>query len=147
LDWIIAKMNVNKRKKNGSKGDQHWNSSTASGFWTLDISHMDWVLDLSPDVVEQMGANIRDVHIKEGRVWCKNLAWRQLRNLRKLRIIKPTSSWEIGNKDEFNGMVKLELLDLTGNITIQALPSLSGTTGLKTGPRWLHWVGACWPEV
>jgi hypothetical protein len=96
--------------------------------WVLDISHTDW----DPDVVGQMAANIRDVHIKQGRVWCKNLAWRQLRNLRKLRVINPTSSWETGNKDEFNDMVKLELLDLTGNVTVQVLPSLSGATGLKT---------------
>ncbi|XP_039818476.1 uncharacterized protein LOC120680979 [Panicum virgatum] len=98
----------------------------------LDISHTDWELDLSQDIMEQMAVNIREVHIKKGRFWCSNLAWRQLQNLRKLRVIEPTSSWETGKRDEFMDMVKLELLDLSGNNAIQVLPSLCGATGLKT---------------
>ncbi|CAL4898879.1 unnamed protein product [Urochloa decumbens] len=100
--------------------------------WVLDISHMDWELDLIPSAIEQAAGSIRDVHVNKGRIWGSNLAWRQLQNLRKLRVIEPTSSWETGNLDEFNGMEKLELLDLSGNTEIQVLPSLSGATGLKT---------------
>ncbi|KAG2565323.1 hypothetical protein PVAP13_7NG097585 [Panicum virgatum] len=98
----------------------------------LDISHTDWELDLSQDIMEQMAVNIREVHIKKGRFWCSNLAWRQLQNLRKLCVIEPTSPWETGKRDEFMDMVKLELLDLSGNKAIQVLPSLCGATGLKT---------------
>ncbi|CAL5035661.1 unnamed protein product [Urochloa decumbens] len=71
--------------------------------WVLDISHMDWELDLS-----------------------------QLQNLRKFRVIEPTSSWETGKKYEFMDFVKLELLDLSGNNTMQVLPNLCGATRLKT---------------
>ncbi|TVU04292.1 hypothetical protein EJB05_50146 [Eragrostis curvula] len=99
--------------------------------WVLDINQTDWEVDFSPDGVEKLAENIRDVHIRKGRIWGNNFAWRQLQNIRKLRVINPTSSWETGNKDEFKEMVKLELLDLTGNVTIQAVPSLSGATGLK----------------
>jgi len=100
--------------------------------WVLDISHTDWKFDLSQDLTEQKASNIREVHIKKGRIWCRHLAWRRLQNLRKLRVIEPTSSWETGKEDEFTNMEKLELLGLSGNSTIQVLPSLSSTTSLRT---------------
>ncbi|KAJ1270084.1 hypothetical protein BS78_06G027800 [Paspalum vaginatum] len=100
--------------------------------WVLDISHMDWELGISQDVTEQMAANIREIHIKKGRIWHSNLAWRRLRNLHKLRVTEPTLSWEIGRKDEFTDMVKLQLLDLSGNEAIQVLPSLHGATSLRS---------------
>jgi hypothetical protein len=99
--------------------------------WVLDISHTDWELDLSPDEIKLLAANIRDVHLKKGRIWTNNFEWRQLKNLHQFRILEPTCSWETGKRDEFKDMVKLELLDLSGNITIQSLPSLSSATGLK----------------
>ncbi|CAL5018314.1 unnamed protein product [Urochloa decumbens] len=71
--------------------------------WVLDVRNMDWELDLS-----------------------------QLQNLRKFRVIEPTSSWETGKKYEFMDFVKLELLDLSGNNTMQVLPNLCGATRLKT---------------
>ncbi|VAH39656.1 unnamed protein product [Triticum turgidum subsp. durum] len=99
--------------------------------WVLDICHTDWELDLSADIIEQMAANIREVHIKKGRIWCHSFAWRQLHNLHKLRVIEPTSPWQTGEMDELTDMVKLEFLDLTGDSTIQVLPSMSGATSLK----------------
>ncbi|CAL5033678.1 unnamed protein product [Urochloa decumbens] len=99
--------------------------------WVLDVRNMDWELDLSQDITWQMAINMREVHIKKGKIWRSNLSWRQLKNLRKLRVIGPISSWETG-KDEFMDMVKLELLDLSGNNTIQVLPSLCGANTLKT---------------
>ncbi|GJN38445.1 hypothetical protein PR202_gb27483 [Eleusine coracana subsp. coracana] len=99
--------------------------------WVLDISHIDWELDLSPEEIEQLAANIRDVHVKKGRIWSNKFEWRKLKNLQKLRVIEPTCSWETGKRDEFTDMAKLELLDLSGNVTIQALSSLSSATGLK----------------
>ncbi|CAL5035660.1 unnamed protein product [Urochloa decumbens] len=100
--------------------------------WVLDVRNMDYELDLSQDITGQMAVNMREVHIKKGKIWRSNLSWRQLKNLCKLRVIEPTSSWDTGKEDEFMDMVKLELLDLSGNNTIQVLPSLCGATGLKT---------------
>ncbi|KAK8448352.1 hypothetical protein SEVIR_7G034566v4 [Setaria viridis] len=100
--------------------------------WVLDVRNMDWELDLLQDSIEQMAVNIREIHVKNGRIWRSNLAWGQLQNLRKLRVIKPTSSWETGLENEFMDMLKLEILDLSGNNAIQVLPSLCGATGLKT---------------
>ncbi|KAF8666054.1 hypothetical protein HU200_053759 [Digitaria exilis] len=79
--------------------------------WVLDISHMDWELDLSQDTLQQMARNIREIHLKKGRVWRSNLAWRQLQNLGKVRVIK--------------------LLDLSGSNAIEVLPTLCGATGLR----------------
>ncbi|XP_048553925.1 uncharacterized protein LOC125534924 [Triticum urartu] len=100
--------------------------------WVLDICDTDWELDLPTYITEQMASNIREVRIKKGRIWCHSFAWRQLRNLHKLRVIEPTSPWQTGEMDEFTDMVKLEFLDLTGDSTIQVLPSLSKATSLKT---------------
>ncbi|KAJ1254211.1 hypothetical protein BS78_K104100 [Paspalum vaginatum] len=101
--------------------------------WVLDISHTDWELNLSQDLIQQMAINIREVHVMKGRIWHNNLLlWRTLRNLHKLRVIEPTCSWETGKKDEFTDMVKLQLLDLSGNEAIQVLPSLHGATSLRS---------------
>uniref|UniRef100_A0A0D3FRW9 Disease resistance protein At4g27190-like leucine-rich repeats domain-containing protein n=1 Tax=Oryza barthii TaxID=65489 RepID=A0A0D3FRW9_9ORYZ len=100
--------------------------------WVLDICSTDWTIP--KNALDEMGKNIREVNIRNGRVWGSNsLAWRRLgRNLHKLRVIEPISNWETGQKDEFMGMAKLELLDLTGNQDIQVLPNLSGPINLKT---------------
>ncbi|EES11803.1 hypothetical protein SORBI_3006G017200 [Sorghum bicolor] len=100
--------------------------------WVLDMNQTDWEFDLSQDLTEQMTSNIREIHIKKGRIWRSKLAWRKLRNLRKLRVIEPTNSWETGKKDEFANMPKLELLDLSGNSTLQVLPCLSSATCMRT---------------
>uniref|UniRef100_A0ACD5WIQ3 Uncharacterized protein n=1 Tax=Avena sativa TaxID=4498 RepID=A0ACD5WIQ3_AVESA len=86
-----------------------------NSLWVLDICNTDWELDLSPEIIQQMAANIREVHIKTGRFWHMAFAWRQLQNLRKLRVIDPTCSWEMGGKDEFT-----------------VLPSLPASNSLKT---------------
>uniref|UniRef100_A0A452XBE8 Disease resistance protein At4g27190-like leucine-rich repeats domain-containing protein n=2 Tax=Aegilops tauschii subsp. strangulata TaxID=200361 RepID=A0A452XBE8_AEGTS len=99
--------------------------------WVIDICNTDWDLPSSPEIIEKMAANIREVHIKKGRIWCHSFAWRQLHNLHKLRVIEPTSPWQTGEMDEFTDMVKLEFLDLAGDSTIQVLPSMSGATSLK----------------
>ncbi|CAD6342529.1 unnamed protein product [Miscanthus lutarioriparius] len=79
-----------------------------------------------------VATDIREVHITNGRIWTSNLAWRRLPNLHKLQVVEPTNPWETERRDEFMAMVNLELLDLSGNSTIQVLPSLSGATSLKT---------------
>ncbi|EES11805.1 hypothetical protein SORBI_3006G017500 [Sorghum bicolor] len=100
--------------------------------WVLDVCQTDWELAFPEEIQEQVATDIREVHVRKGRIWRKSLAWRQLQNLHKLRVIEPTGSWETGKKDEFTDMIKLELLHLSGNNSIQVLPSLCGATGLKT---------------
>lgn len=98
----------------------------------LYICQTNWELDLSPDIIDHMAANIREVDIYRGRFWHINFAWKKLQNLRKLQVIEPTCPWETGEKDEFTNMVKMESLNLSGNYTIQVLPRLSGATSVKT---------------
>ncbi|CAL4996753.1 unnamed protein product [Urochloa decumbens] len=102
--------------------------------WVLDVSRTNWQLSFPVDAEEQeqVAADIREVHIDKGRIWRSNLAWKRMPNLHRLRVVEPTSPWETGKEDEFMGMVKLEFLDLSGNITMQVLPSLSGATCLTT---------------
>ncbi|KAF6998162.1 hypothetical protein CFC21_014305 [Triticum aestivum] len=100
--------------------------------WVLSICHTDWELDLSAHIMEHMPVNIGEVHIKKGRIWCRGFPWRKLQNLRKLRLIEPTSPWHTCEMDEFTDMVNMEFLDLSRNSTIQGLPSLSKAASLKT---------------
>ncbi|OQU76285.1 hypothetical protein SORBI_3010G125300 [Sorghum bicolor] len=100
--------------------------------WVLDVFQTDWELSFPEEIQEQVATDIREVHIRKGRIWRNSLAWRQLQNLNKLRVIEPTGSWETGKKDELTDMIKLELLHLSGNNSIQVLPSLCGATRLKT---------------
>ncbi|CAD6215269.1 unnamed protein product [Miscanthus lutarioriparius] len=100
--------------------------------WVLDVCRTDWELIVSPNTIEMVATNIREINIKSGRIWHNNLSWTCLGNIHKLRVVDPTRPWETGNEDEFKDMVKLELLDLSENSTIKLLPSLSGAIGLKT---------------
>ncbi|CAL5010143.1 unnamed protein product [Urochloa decumbens] len=102
--------------------------------WVLDVCRTNWQLSfpVETEEKEQVAADIREVHIDKGRIWRSNLAWKRLPNLHRLRVVEPTSSWETGRKDEFMDMVKLEFLDLSGNITMKVLPSLSGAACLTT---------------
>uniref|UniRef100_A0A0D9W283 Disease resistance protein At4g27190-like leucine-rich repeats domain-containing protein n=1 Tax=Leersia perrieri TaxID=77586 RepID=A0A0D9W283_9ORYZ len=102
--------------------------------WVLDICHTDWELTFPTKntTEQQMAVDIREVHIKKGRIWHNNFPWRQLKNLRKLRVIEATHPWgKTGEMDEFADMLKLELLDLSKNNMIQVLPRLSGAGNLK----------------
>jgi len=109
---------------------------TFQRLWVLDVCHTDWELDFPHGTDdEQVATDIREVHINKGRIWRTNLAWRRLPNLRKLRVVKATRYWRETDRkaqDEIMDMVKMELLDLSGNKTMQVLPSLSGATDLKT---------------
>ncbi|OQU79894.1 hypothetical protein SORBI_3007G041900 [Sorghum bicolor] len=101
--------------------------------WVLDVCHTDWPLPFPPETEEQVVAtDTREVHITNGRIWHSNFAWKRLPNIHKLRVVEPTNPWETATRDEFKDMVNLELLDLSGNSTIQVLPRLSDATGLKT---------------
>ncbi|KAF8641962.1 hypothetical protein HU200_067681 [Digitaria exilis] len=100
--------------------------------WVLDICYTDWELAFPQESEEETATEIREVHIKKGKIWHSNLAWRRLQNLRKLCVADPTCSWETGEKDEFKDMVNLEHLELSRNSSIQVLPGLSGAIGLKS---------------
>ncbi|CAL5004054.1 unnamed protein product [Urochloa decumbens] len=125
-------------KQLGGKGEEEGETGALAveifqRLWVLHVCRTDWELAFPLETQEQVTAtDVREIHINKGRIWRTNLAWRRLSNLRRLRIVEPSSSWETGRKEEFMDMVKLELLDLSGNSTIQVLPSLSGATGLKT---------------
>ncbi|CAL5010347.1 unnamed protein product [Urochloa decumbens] len=129
LDSCVDEQQPSKEEKQtGARAVQ-----TFQRLWVLDVSHTDWELDFPAETEEPVVAtDIREVHINKGRIWRSNLAWRRLSNLHKLRVVKPTSSWETGRQDEFMDMVKLELLDLSRNSTMQVLPNLSVATNLKT---------------
>ncbi|CAL5010142.1 unnamed protein product [Urochloa decumbens] len=107
---------------------------TFKRLWVLDVRHTDWELDFPLETEEPIVAtNIKEVHVNKGRIWRLNFAWRRLPNLHKLRVVEPTVSWsQEGREDEFKDMMKLDVLDLSGNNTIKVLPNLSGATNLKT---------------
>ncbi|CAL5008452.1 unnamed protein product [Urochloa decumbens] len=105
---------------------------TFQRLWVLDVSNTNWELNFSLETEEPVATNI-EVHINKGRIWRGNLAWRRMPNLFKLRVIEPTRYWwEAGREDEVMDMVKLELLVLSKNSTIQVFPNLSDATNLKT---------------
>uniref|UniRef100_A0ACD5WKA2 Uncharacterized protein n=1 Tax=Avena sativa TaxID=4498 RepID=A0ACD5WKA2_AVESA len=115
-----------------------------NSLWVLDICNTDWELDLSPEIIQQMAVNIREVHIKTGRFWHMAFAWRQLQNLRKLRVIDPTCSWEMGGKDEFtvfpslpasNSLKTLVLDGCVGLQHVEGLPLSLESFSLDAGSR------------
>ncbi|XBI86934.1 hypothetical protein VPH35_025082 [Triticum aestivum] len=89
--------------------DEKQDMDFLKSLWVIDIHNTDWNLPSSPEIIKQMAANIREVHIKNGRFWHIIFALGQPENLHKLRVIDPTCcSLETG------------------------LPSLSSSTSLKT---------------
>uniref|UniRef100_A0ACD5TST7 Uncharacterized protein n=1 Tax=Avena sativa TaxID=4498 RepID=A0ACD5TST7_AVESA len=101
-----------------------------NSLWVLDICNTDWELDLSPEIIQQMAANIREVHIKTGRFWHMAFAWRQLQNLRKLRVIDPTCSWEMGGKDEFTVLPRLPASNILKTLVLDGCVGLEHVEGL-----------------
>ncbi|KAJ1275950.1 hypothetical protein BS78_05G175900 [Paspalum vaginatum] len=139
LDNCKDQQNELEESREGKEEQDRQKIEFFQSLWVLDISGTDWELNLSPDIIERMLSNIREINIKRGRIWGNNYAWtwRHLQNIHKLRVIEPTRHWkdeskDEGNKDEFTNMLMLELLDLSGNSVIQVLPSLPGTTSLST---------------
>ncbi|XP_048553927.1 uncharacterized protein LOC125534925 [Triticum urartu] len=96
-------------KDQRAEEDEEQDMDFLKSLWVIDIHNTDWHLPSSPEIIKQMAANIREVHIKNGRFWHIISALGQPQNLHKLRVIDPTCcSLETG------------------------LPSLSGATSLKT---------------
>ncbi|CAN6210403.1 unnamed protein product [Urochloa humidicola] len=139
LDKCTDRPKKLEESKEGKEEEDRRKINFFQSVLVLDICDTDWELDLSPDTIESMLKTIREINIKRGRIWSNSYAWtwRHLQNIHKLRVIEPTFHWkdkgkDEEGKDEFMKMSKLQLLDLSGNITIQALPRLSGATSLST---------------
>ncbi|CAN6162328.1 unnamed protein product [Urochloa humidicola] len=139
LDKCMDQPKKLEESKEGKEEEDRRKINFFQSVFVLDICDTDWELDLSPDTIESMLKTIREINIKRGRIWSNNYAWtwRHLQNVHKLRVIEPTFHWkdegrDEEGKDEFMNMSKLELLDLSRNSTIQALPRLSGATSLGT---------------
>ncbi|VAH24110.1 unnamed protein product [Triticum turgidum subsp. durum] len=96
-------------KDQRAEEDEKQDMDFLKSLWVIDIQNTDWHLPSSPEMIKQMAANIREVHIKNGMFWHIIFALGQPQNLHKLRVIDPTCcSLETG------------------------LPSLSSSTSLKT---------------
>ncbi|CAL5074874.1 unnamed protein product [Urochloa decumbens] len=134
LDKCVDRSKELEESNEGKEEEDRRKINFFQSVLVLDICDTDWELDLSLDTIESMLQTIRDINIKRGRIWGNSYAWtwRHLPNIHKLRVIQPTLHWKDEAKDEFMNMSKLELLDLSGNSTIQALPRLSGATSLST---------------
>ncbi|CAL5088902.1 unnamed protein product [Urochloa decumbens] len=139
LDKCVDRPKELEESNEGKEEEDRRKTNFFQSVLVLDICDTDWELDLSPDTIESMLKTIREINIKRGRIWSNSYAWtwRHLQNIHKLRVIQPTLHWkdeakDEEGKDEFMNMSKLELLDLSGNSTIQALPRLSGATSLST---------------
>ncbi|XP_066327223.1 uncharacterized protein [Miscanthus floridulus] len=139
LDKCKDQLKKLEETKQGKEEDDRRKINFFQNLWVLDICDTDWELDLSPNIIESMLKNIREINIKRGRIWSNSYAWtwRHLHNIHKLRVIEPTLHWkdegkDEERKDEFMNMSKLELLDLSGNSAVQVLPRLSGASSLST---------------
>ncbi|XP_048560153.1 uncharacterized protein LOC125540589 [Triticum urartu] len=69
--------------------DEEQDMDFLKSLWVIDIHNTDWHLPSSPEIIKQMAANIREVHIKNGRFWHIISALGQPQNLHKLG--KPVS--------------------------------------------------------
>lgn len=114
---------------------QSWNCF--HGLWVLDLQYTQWVF--SPQMIEEMN-NVRELNVKGVKPHNLRHIWKRQHNkIQKLRVIKTIDQDYTATKDEkdpftftFSGMEKMEILDLSGNSTMQAFPDLSKATCLKT---------------
>ncbi|XP_047055960.1 uncharacterized protein LOC124662121 [Lolium rigidum] len=93
----------------------------------LDIRFTDF--PLLPETIEVM-INLREVNTK-GVSWrTLNYAWKKLQNLHKLRVTESSDVINVDNCSSID-MMNLELLDLSGNIHMESLPTMSSAGNLK----------------
>jgi hypothetical protein len=93
----------------------------------LDIRFTDF--PLLQETIEVM-TNLREVNTK-GVSWrTLNYAWKKLQNLHKLRVTESSDVINVDNCSSID-MMNLELLDLSGNIHMESLPTMSSAGNLK----------------
>ncbi|KAK1670528.1 hypothetical protein QYE76_058687 [Lolium multiflorum] len=84
---------------------------------------------LLPETIELM-TNLREVNTK-GVSWRTiKQAWKKLQNLHKLRVTESSDVITVDNCSSID-MMNLELLDLSGNIHMESLPTMSSAGNLK----------------
>ncbi|VAI40228.1 unnamed protein product [Triticum turgidum subsp. durum] len=93
----------------------------------LDLRHTDYALQ--QQMIERM-TNLREINTK-GVSW-RNIshAWKTLQNLHKLRLTESSDLITVNNCSSLD-MINLELLDLSGNISMASLPRMSSAASLK----------------
>jgi hypothetical protein len=119
--------------KGDDKKDTEW--SFLQSLWVLDIRRTRWDWILTPSKMVLM-IELRELNlIDAGASWfdwgMAKLEMKWLCDLRRLRIINSSSFLRAIVVDSFMDMHNLELLDLSGNITMEDLPNLSAAGGLK----------------
>ncbi|KAL6870983.1 hypothetical protein ACP4OV_014831 [Aristida adscensionis] len=108
-----------------SEGGNCTNWASLYGLWVLDIRYTEWDEILDEGKMDIM-ANLRELNIEGFYCWqyASKLQGR-LRNLERLRIIKPThqADMSIDSNNSFIGKTKLEVLDLSGNKDMKNIPA------------------------
>ncbi|KAK1670519.1 hypothetical protein QYE76_058678 [Lolium multiflorum] len=108
-------------------GDDQAGGPCFPNMLVLDIRFTDF--PLLPETIELM-TNLREVNTK-GVSWrTVSHAWKKLKNLHKLRVTESSDVITVDNCSSIN-MMNLELLDLSGNIHMESLPTMSSAGNLK----------------
>lgn len=103
--------------------------------WVLHIRCTSWDWILSPSkmvlMIELRELNLIDAGASRCDPGMNTLELTWLCNLRRLRVINSSTFLTAVVQDSFMGVQRLELLDLSGNSTMEDLPNLSVASGLK----------------
>ncbi|TVU29187.1 hypothetical protein EJB05_20744, partial [Eragrostis curvula] len=104
--------------------------------WVLDIRHTNWTWILSPEMMELM-TNLRELNVKavgssDWNLCITTLKSKWLHTIHMLRITESSMYLKLIMHDFVAKIGKLlELLDLSGNASMDVLPNLSGASKLK----------------
>ncbi|XBI41597.1 hypothetical protein VPH35_126046 [Triticum aestivum] len=116
------------------EGEDHTEWVCLHSLWVLDLCYTHWNEILSPAKMDLMH-NLMELSIEGVLCWQYTTCLQgRLRNLHRLRIIKPTHGPDISTdaSNSFMDKIKLEILDLSGNNEMEILPNnLSKASGLQ----------------
>uniref|UniRef100_A0A0A9G891 Uncharacterized protein n=1 Tax=Arundo donax TaxID=35708 RepID=A0A0A9G891_ARUDO len=130
---------VDKCKDNGSTdGPVEKKGTCFQSLWVLDIRHTNWTWILSPEMMELM-TELRELNVKAVR---SSEDWNLCTTTPKsnclhtivmlmLRIVESSMYLKVLLQDFLMEIGHLELLDLSGNTSMDVLPNLSGASRLK----------------
>uniref|UniRef100_K3XR57 Disease resistance protein At4g27190-like leucine-rich repeats domain-containing protein n=1 Tax=Setaria italica TaxID=4555 RepID=K3XR57_SETIT len=118
LLWIDSCSDNEVANELVEKQESRWIS--LKGLWVLDIRRTDWAWILTPEMMELM-VELGELNLKAvsagRRSWCTTTSkFKWSHNLRKLRVVESPT------------FLELELLDLSGNSTMESLPNLSSAS-------------------